>query len=102
MSEVITPIVYQLGLGAIGGFIVGFAIKKITKLFIVILGLFLLALLYLGINDVISINYGALWTTVASWLGVAGQAASWIVGVISLVPFFGSFGVGLLLGFKIG
>jgi uncharacterized membrane protein (Fun14 family) len=28
MSEVITPVVYQLGLGAVGGFIVGFALKK--------------------------------------------------------------------------
>ena len=48
MSEIITPIVYQLGLGAVGGFIVGFALKKITKLFIVIIGLFVLALLYLS------------------------------------------------------
>jgi len=28
MSEIITPVVYQLGLGAVGGFIVGFALKK--------------------------------------------------------------------------
>ena len=30
MSEIITPVVYQLGLGGVGGFIVGFALKKIT------------------------------------------------------------------------
>ncbi len=102
MSEIITPVVWQLGLGAIGGFIVGFALKKITKLFIVIIGLFVVALLYLSIQGVININYTALWNTIASGLGVAGSAASWVVGVISVVPFIGSFGVGFLLGFKIG
>jgi uncharacterized membrane protein (Fun14 family) len=64
--------------------------------------LFILALLYLGVNGVISINYNALWTTIANGLGVAGQAASWVVGLISLLPFMGSFAVGFLLGFKIG
>jgi uncharacterized membrane protein (Fun14 family) len=45
MSEIITPVVWQLGLGAVGGFVVGFALKKITKVFIVIIGEFVLALL---------------------------------------------------------
>jgi uncharacterized membrane protein (Fun14 family) len=102
MNEVITPVVYQLGLGAVGGFIVGFAIKKLAKLFIVLLGILIIILLYLGTSGVISINYSALWNTIAGWLGGAGQAASWLVGLISLIPFLGSFMVGFLLGFKIG
>lgn len=102
MSEIITPVVYQLGLGAIGGFVLGFALKKIAKIFIVIVGLFILALLYLGVNNVININYGNLWTTIANGLGLAGAAASWIVGIISVLPFVGSFIVGFLLGLKIG
>jgi uncharacterized membrane protein (Fun14 family) len=102
MSEIITPVVYQLGLGAVGGFIVGFALKKIAKLFIIALGIFIVILLYLGINGVISINYNALWNAVGGWLGTAGQAGSWLVGLISLIPFLGSFLVGFLLGLKIG
>jgi uncharacterized membrane protein (Fun14 family) len=102
MSEIVVPLVYQLGLGAVGGFMVGFALKKIPRLFIIALGIFIIALLYLGINGVISINYDALWDSVGSWLGTAGQAGSWLVGLISLIPFIGSFLVGFLLGFKIG
>lgn len=102
MSEIITPVVYQLGLGGIGGFIVGFALKKIAKLFIVIIGLFILALVYLGVNGVININYDALWNTIASGLGAAGQAGSWVIGLVSLLPFAGSFVVGFLLGLKLG
>jgi uncharacterized membrane protein (Fun14 family) len=102
MSELISPLAYQLGLGGIGGFIVGFALKKITKLFIVIIGLFVLALLYLSTNGVININYNALWSTIANALGLAGQATSWIVSIISIIPFIGSFAFGFLIGFKIG
>jgi uncharacterized membrane protein (Fun14 family) len=102
MSEIITPLVYQFGLGGIGGFILGFALKKIAKLFIVLIGIFIVALLYLGVNGIISINYDSLWTTIANGLGGAGQAASWLVGVISLLPFVGSFVLGFVIGFKIG
>jgi len=102
VSEIITPVVYQLGLGAIGGFVVGFALKKLSKLFLVLIGILVVVLLYLGINGIISINYGALWTAIANALGVAGGAASWLVGLISVLPFVGSFGAGFVLGFMIG
>jgi uncharacterized membrane protein (Fun14 family) len=102
LSEIITPVVYQLGLGAIGGFVVGFALKKIAKLFIIVLGIFIVALLYLGASNIISINFGALWSAVAGWLGGASGAASWLVGFISIIPFIGSFAVGFFLGFKLG
>jgi hypothetical protein len=55
LSEVLTPVVYELGLGAVGG-----------------------------------------------WLGGAGAAASWLVGLIAIIPFIGSFAVGFFLGFKLG
>ena len=102
MSEIITPIVYQLGIGAVGGFVAGFVLKKIAKLFLIVIGLFIAALLYLGVSGVINVNYGALWDTVANGLGGAGQAASWLVGLISLLPFLGSFAMGFLVGFMIG
>ena len=102
MSEIFSPIVFELGLGAVGGFIVGFAMKKLAKLFLVLIGILVIVLLYLGTSDVISINFSALWSMITGWLGGAAQAASWLVGLISLLPFIGSFMVGFLLGLKIG
>ena len=102
MSEIFPSLGYQLGIGGIGGFIVGYAFKKMSKLIVIVLGLFIAALLYLGVQGIISINYGALWSALANALGMAGSAFSWIVGVISLLPFAGSFIVGFLLGFKLG
>jgi uncharacterized membrane protein (Fun14 family) len=102
MSELISPLVFQLGVGGVGGFVVGFAIKKLSKLVLVLIGLFLLALIYLGARGIININYDALWSGLSSLLGLAGSAFSWLVSVISLFPFAGSFLFGFLLGLKLG
>ncbi len=102
MSEIIGPVVYELGLGAVGGFVVGFALKKIAKIFLIIIGVFIAALLYLGASDIININFGALWNAVGSWIGGAGAAASFLMGLIALIPFIGSFAIGFFLGFKLG
>jgi uncharacterized membrane protein (Fun14 family) len=102
MSAVLPSVVYQLGVGGIGGFIVGYAIKKISKLIVVLMGLFIIFLLYLGTNGIISVNYKELWNALAHLLGFASQAAAWLVGLISLLPFMGSFLAGFLLGFKLG
>jgi len=102
MSEIISPLAYQLGIGGIGGFIAGYAIKKISKLIVILIGLFIIALLYLGTQGIISINYEALWNATAGLVGFVGEAFSWLIGLISLLPFMGSFIVGFLLGFKIG
>jgi uncharacterized membrane protein (Fun14 family) len=81
---------------------VGFALKKIAKIFLIVIGIFVAALLYLGASDIISINFGALWNAVGGWLGGAGQGASWLVGLIAIIPVIGSFAVGFFLGFKLG
>ncbi|MEM3596731.1 MAG: FUN14 domain-containing protein [Candidatus Bathyarchaeia archaeon] len=102
MSELISPLIYQLGIGGVGGFIVGFALKKLSKLIIMLIGLFIIALIYLSTQGIININYDALWRAVSNFFGLAGEAFSWLVHVLSLMPFVGSFIVGFLLGFKLG
>ena len=102
MSEVVSPLVFQLCIGAVGGFIVGFALKKLSKLTLFLIGLFVLALIYLSTRGIININYNALWTALASLLGLAGSAFAWLIDVISILPFAGSFIAGFLIGLKLG
>jgi uncharacterized membrane protein (Fun14 family) len=102
MSEIVTPLVYQLGIGAVGGFICGYIFKILSKLLIVLIGLFLIALVYLSTQGIININYQALWDAAKGLVGSAEQAAGWLVGLISVLPFIGSFLVGFLIGFKLG
>jgi uncharacterized membrane protein (Fun14 family) len=102
MSEFFPSLVYQLGIGGVGGFVVGFTVKKISKLIIFLIGLLIIVLLYLGTQGIISINYEALWKALADSFSFAGQAAGWLIALVSLIPFMGSFIVGFLLGFKLG
>lgn len=102
MSELLPPIGYQLGIGGIGGVIAGYIVKKISKLVAFLIGIFILALVYLGIKGIISINYEALWKSLEGALSFAGEAASWIASIISVLPFAGSFIVGFAIGFKLG
>jgi len=102
MSEIVSPLAFQLGVGGIGGFIVGYALKKLSKLILVLIGLFVLALIYLSTQGVININYSSLWDALSGLIGLGGSVFSWLIGVISLLPFAASFVGGFLLGLKLG
>jgi uncharacterized membrane protein (Fun14 family) len=102
VSEVVSSLVYQLGVGGVGGFIVGYALKKLSKLMIFLIGIFIIILIYLSTQGIININYNGLWSALNSLLGWAGAAFSWLIGVISLLPFAASFVAGFLLGLKLG
>lgn len=95
-------LVYQLGIGAVGGFLAGYALKKISKLILVLIGLLTIFLLYLGTSGIISIDYGKLWEAFAGILAFAGEMTGWLVSLVSLLPFAGSFLAGFLFGFKLG
>jgi uncharacterized membrane protein (Fun14 family) len=98
MSEVLPPIAYQLGIGGFGGFFVGYIVKKVIKIAI-ILGVFIFALIYFAYGGVIDVNYGKLIDSVSNYLG---SAWGLVTPLLSNLPFLGSFVLGLALGFKAG
>ncbi len=102
MNDIIPSMIFQLGLGGLGGFIIGYALKKISKIILVLIGLFIIALVYLGMKGIISINYDALLESISGLLGMAYAASSLLVQVIALIPFAGSFVTGFLIGLKLG
>jgi len=79
--------------GGIGGFIVGYAVKKIVKVVVV-----LLVLLYMGYVGTIPINYDKLAeATQGLLLGATGPATETITPLASHPPFAASFVIGLIL-----
>ncbi|MEM1565912.1 MAG: FUN14 domain-containing protein [Candidatus Bathyarchaeia archaeon] len=102
MSDVLPPIIYQVGLGGFIGFILGFALKKLSKLVLFLIGLFVCLLVYLNIKGILSLNYEALFNFISDFLGAVGSAFSWLVHTIALLPFAASFVAGFLLGLKLG
>lgn len=102
MSEIFPQIGYQVGIGGIGGFVVGYAVKKIGKIIAVLAGLLIIGLMYLSTSGIISVNWNALFDALGKAMGVAGTAVSWLAGVVALLPFAGTFIAGFLLGLKLG
>ena len=101
MSEIVPPLLLQFGVGGIGGFLVGYAIKKIIKIIAIILGLFSSAIIYLSYTDIISVNYSKLINLVTDSIPLVNQAP-FLTPIIANLPFAGSFGFGLTYGIKKG
>jgi len=102
MSELMSPIIYQLGVGGALGFFAGYAIKKLTKLIAALAGLVALLLIYLSYEGIIMVNYEKLTEKIQSLMGMVGQAPGVITPIISSLPFAGSFLAGAALGLKFG
>jgi len=100
--DTLNVILVQLGIGGIGGFLVGYAVKKVAKILAVILGLGFLSLLYLSYKGIIQISYDKLLSEVEKGLGFTGFGQSVILSIIANIPFATSFTVGFLLGLKKG
>jgi len=102
MSEILTPLVFQLGAGGVAGFIVGYALKKLAKIVAFIAGLFFIILLGLAAADIIKVNYDKLISAIEGLMRSVVGASSWITAVIAALPFAATFVVGLGVGLKVG
>lgn len=102
MSEILTPLVFQLGAGGVAGFVVGYALKKLAKIVAFIAGLFFIILLYLGYTGIINVNYDKFIAAIEGLMHSVGGASSWITAVIAALPFAATFAVGFAVGLKKG
>jgi len=89
----------DMGVGAVVGFITGFAVKKIMKLAVALIGAYFLSLLWLQQKGVITVNTDKFFNLASGW----GQA---IVGlgdkILGILPGTTAFAGGFLLGFHRG
>jgi uncharacterized membrane protein (Fun14 family) len=97
----IEPIILQMGIGGTGGFLAGYAIKKIAKILAFFAGLYFLSLIYLSQIGVVNINYEKLLETI-SGLATNEQIANVLLVAAASLPFTASFAAGLIFGLKKG
>ena len=96
-------IIFQLGVGFILGLLVGYAIKKLAKVIAVIVGLIILLLLYAEYKGLVRIEYSTLERYARIILErLKLEITGFKTYIISHVPFYASFIVGLALGLKKG
>ena len=95
MSEVISPLISQIGIGGIGGFLVGYLLKRVLK-FALVVGVFAFILLYFIYDEAIDFNYAEL---IARAEEIAVPVWNFISPLLSQIPTIGSLIVGVLIGF---
>ena len=99
MSQILTPFMYQMSAGVGSGFLVGYAIKKVLKILMIILGFSFVALSYLGFSEIVTINYEKL---ASATLGIVTQASGFLStnsgGLPFASTFLAGFGVGIMKG----
>ena len=99
VSEAFAPILFQLGVGGIGGFFIGFAIRKVVRVALII-GIIVFSLMFLAFSNVIAIDYGGLVEMVSNFINAVNPALGLFTPLLALLPFVRSLIIGLIIGFK--
>ena len=84
-----------MSVGAVGGFLVGYAIKKVMKILIIILGFCSVAISYLGFSGIINVNFEKLTRATS---GLVTQASGVLSTIVGGLPFASTFSAGLAIG----
>jgi len=96
--ESLKPILYSVGIGGIGGFFVGYIVKKILNLAI-ILGAFALGLLYLAQIKAVDLDFEETIGMISNFGNFFNQ---FVTPLIASGPFMVSFFLGFLGGMRQG
>ena len=106
-----TSMLASVGFGGVAGFLIGYAIKKVMKLMLVIIGLFFAALGYLWQQQIITINWDKFTTTsegaiqgIQNATGTIPSAADQTFSALANIgiPLTGSFAAAFVFGFMKG
>ena len=99
LSESFTHILFQLGIGGIGGFLIGYALRKVIKVALIV-GVVVFSLIFLAYANVIDVDYSGLSETASSLVNAINPALNMFTPLFAHIPFIVSLVFGLFLGFK--
>jgi uncharacterized membrane protein (Fun14 family) len=99
VSEAFVSIVFQLVLGGFGGFFIGYAVRKVTKI-AVVLCIFVFSLIFLAYTNIIGIDYRGLADAVSKFTNAVNPALGLLVPLLSNIVFIGSLVIGLIAGYR--
>jgi uncharacterized membrane protein (Fun14 family) len=107
-SDNITSISATVGGGFFGGLLFGFALKKVVKVFAVVVGLFIAGLAYLQYQQVASFDWNRIEVAITTTLGdvmaqiLNGQDTAALAMSNFGIPLTGSMSAGFAVGFMKG
>jgi uncharacterized membrane protein (Fun14 family) len=99
----------SIGFGGITGFLIGYAIKKVMKIMLIVLGLLFVAVIALEYQKLISVNWNKIQTGLSGALGnvtngqIPGSHENIAATMSNIgIPLTGSLTAGFVLGFLRG
>ncbi len=90
-------IVADLGYAGFAGFVVGFAVKRVLNIFMMLLGLYVLSLLWLESKGVLDIHWSAFLNIFKSMFD---SFNAFVMGLVRKFAISASFAAGFFLGFR--
>jgi uncharacterized membrane protein (Fun14 family) len=99
ISEPITSILFQICIGGIGGFLIGYAMRKLLKVALIIC-VVIFSLIFLAYINVIKVDYIGLAETVSNIVNAVNPALNIFTPLLAHTPFIASLILGLIIGFK--
>lgn len=95
-------LVTMLGFGGFCGFVTGFALKKIARIFAVILGVIFIVIQFFAFQGWITVDWDAISksTDIFSGEGMSAFLRHGLKVLTTNLPFGSSFLIGLIMGFK--
>ncbi len=105
MLDQIAPYLGQVSFGGLAGFAVGYALKKVGRVALVVFGLLFIAVQLLAYFGLIEVNWLRIQQIAQPALQKTGLESAWnaLLGVLTQnLPFAGAFVPGLILGLRMG
>lgn len=99
LNESFAPILFQLCIGGIGGFFIGYALRKVVKIALII-GVIVFSLIFLAYTNVINVDYSGLAEMASSLVNAVNPALNLFTPLLAHIPFIVSLILGLILGFR--
>ena len=99
MFDFFTQLLLSLGIGGFGGFFIGLVTKKIIKILMIFVGLYLFSLFYLMNLEIITIDLTKL---LAESSDIITQILNFLLTTLPYLPISGSFTLGFVLGITKG
>jgi uncharacterized membrane protein (Fun14 family) len=97
ITESLTPIIFQLAIGGIGGFFIGYILKRIFKVALILI-VIVFSLLFLAYTNIIDVDYVELSELASNFVTAIDPALDMLTPLLANVPFITSFIVGFFFG----
>ena len=101
VSEPLTAILFQVAIGGIGGFLIGFTLRKIAKIALII-AVVVFALIFLEYTNVTDVEYNGLLDMASTFVETVNPALNLIIPILTHLPFIVSLCFGMFIGVRKG